>query len=131
MANTTLDTNYYGAAIGLEGEISRDEIFLFAGAATLLKGTILARITASGKVKAYVAGASDGTQIPVGVLTYDITATGAGDVAGRMLVEGKVNRNRLIIAVDGNGNNITPLILDQLRDYGITPIDVQDVGQNW
>jgi hypothetical protein len=59
----------------------------------------------------------------------DVEALAAGDAGARVLVEGRVNRNRLIIAADGSGVNITPAILDQLRDYGITPVDVQQVGQ--
>lgn len=129
MAVQTLDTNYYGTAIALEGDLSRDEILTFAAAATVLRGTLLARVTSTGKLKPFVVGASDGTQTPTNVLTYDVQALAAGDVAIRTLAKGVVNRNRLIIAADGNGNNITPAILDQLRVYGITPIDVQDVGQ--
>jgi hypothetical protein len=129
MAVQLLDTNYYGTAIALEGDLSRDEVLTFTAAATVLKGTLLARVTSTGKLKPFVVGASDGTQTPTNVLTYDVAATAAGDVAIRTLAKGVVNRNRLIIAADGNGNNITPAILDQLRVYGITPIDVQDVGQ--
>lgn len=129
MANPTLDTNYYGSSIALAGEIFRDEIVTFTGAGTILKGTLLARVTATGKLKPFVVGASDGTQNPLAIAQYDIVAIAAGDVAARPLVKGDVNLRRLIIAADGNGNNITPAIIDQLRDYGITPIDVQQLGQ--
>jgi hypothetical protein len=128
MPTVTTTTNYYNSAIALEGEQFRDEVLLFTGAGTVAKGTILGRITASGKLKPFATGSSDGSQIPVALVTYDVTATGAGDVAARALVRGVVNRNKLIIAADGNGNNITPAIIDQLRDYGITPIDVQDIA---
>lgn len=128
-SNYTLDTNYYGGSIGLRDEEFRDEVIVFAGAATLLKGTIMGRVTASGKLKAWASASVDGSQIPLAVLTYEVVALAAGDIACRALVRGMVNKNRLIIAADGNGNNITTALLDQLRDYAIVPIDVQSVGQ--
>lgn len=128
MANITNTTNVYGNAIALQRESFRDEVALFAGAGTVLRGTILGRITASAKLKAWASGSSDGSQVPCAIATYDIVAAGAGDVAARVLVGGEVNRNRLIIAADGNGNNITAALIDQLRNVGITPIDVQDLA---
>jgi hypothetical protein len=129
MATIETTTIRYGGSIALKDEQFRDEVITFAAAATLLKGTLLGRVTAGGKLKAFATGASDGSEKPVAVLTYDVVAVGAGDVVARPLVKGEVNRNRLIIAADGHGNNLTPAILDQLRDYGITPVDVQQVGQ--
>ncbi len=128
MATVVTTTNYYNSAIALEGEQFRDEVMLFGGAGTVAKGTILGRITASGKLKAWSSGSSDGSQVPCALVTYDVVATGAGDVAFRALEKGVVNRNKLIIAADGNGNNITAAILDQLRNVGITAIDVQDIA---
>lgn len=129
MANYDVTSIKYGNSIAIDNDLSRDEVLVFAGAGTVLRGTLLGRVTASGKLKPMATAANDGSQTAVAVLTYDVTALGAGDVAIRALVRGVVNRNRLIIALDGNGTNITPAILDQLRDVGITPIDVQQVGQ--
>jgi len=129
MPNATIDTNYYANAIALNRSLCRDEVLVFSGAAKLLKGTILGRVTASGKLRPYAAGNNDGSQNPIAVLTYEVEALGAGDISARCLIDGEVNRNRLVIAADGNGNNITPALLDQLRDYGIVPIDVQALGQ--
>lgn len=129
-SSSSTTTNSYGAAIGLRDDAQyRDEVLVFTGAATMLRGTILGRIEASAKLKPWVADAVDGSQVAVALLAYDVTALGAGDVAARALVKGQVNRNRLIIAVDGSGVNITPALLDQLRDVGITPVDVQSMGQ--
>jgi hypothetical protein len=128
MGTPVVTTNYYNKAIALEGEQFRDEVLLFTGAGTVAAGTILGRITATGKLKPWASGSSDGSQVPITVLTFDVTAAGAGDVSTRTLAKGVVNRNKLIIAADGNGNNITPAIIDQLRDYGITAIDVQDIA---
>lgn len=130
MATQTVDTNYYGNAlvIGLNS-VERDEVIAFTGAGTVLKGTLLGRVTATGKLKPFAAGNSDGTQLAiVAVNPYDVVAAGAGDVAARVVVRGDVNRNRLVLAADGNGNNITPAMLDMMRDYGITPVDVQQLA---
>lgn len=121
VTTTTVDT---GAVIALHHEEFRDELLTFAGAGTVLKGTLLARTTATGKLTPFVVGGAGGAGVAVALLTYDVVATGAGDIAVRALVRGVVNKNRLIIHADGNGVNITNAILDGLRDYGITPVDV-------
>lgn len=48
-----------------------------AAGANLVKGTIVGRITASGKLKAAVAASADGSQVPVGVLMEDAAAASA------------------------------------------------------
>lgn len=45
--------------------------------ADLIKGTILGRVTATGKLKAYAAGNADGTENPVAVLMSDAAAASA------------------------------------------------------
>lgn len=109
----------------------RDALLAFAGAGTVLAGTILARRTSDLRVVPFVVGGTGGAETPVAVLTYDVVATGAGDVAIRMMVSGKVNRNRLIIAADGHGNNLTPAHMDALRHFGIVPVDVQALASSY
>jgi hypothetical protein len=53
-----------------------------------------------------------------------VTSAGAGDVPTRALVAGVVDKNRLIIDADGNGSNIDSAVLDELRAFGITSLDV-------
>lgn len=121
VTSTTIDLG----TLGLEGEEYRDDLITFAGAATLLAGTIMARDSVSLKLVPYVkGGATNQNGIPKAVLTYPVTAAGAGDVPGRAIVKGVVDKSRLIINADGNGTNIDNAVLDQLRNYGITPIDV-------
>lgn len=122
----TTDINFVNS-IALRDEQFRDEVLTFTAADTFARGTILARLTADGKVVPFASGGAGGAGVPVGVLTYEVANTAAGDVAIRMLVKGEVNRNRLIIDADGHGNNITPAIMDLLRDLGITPVDVQAI----
>jgi hypothetical protein len=60
---------------------SRDVVTVnFAGAGTLQVGHVLGRITASGKYKASIENASDGTEVARAMLTEAITVAGAGDV---------------------------------------------------
>jgi hypothetical protein len=125
--NIVTTVNDVPGTLELDGGKFRDELLNFAGAATVKKGTILARITASGKLTPYVIGGSLGAGVPVAILTFDVARASAGDEAIRALVAGAVNKNRLIVQADGNGSNITNAILDQLRAEGIVPIDVASI----
>jgi len=125
MVITNVETS---TVLELEGGQFRDELLIFAGAGTVKRGTILARVTASGKLTPFVIGGSLGAEIPKVVLTYDVTRAAAGDEPVRAMVKGTVNKNRLIVHADGTGANITNAILDLLRDYGITPVDVANLG---
>lgn len=128
MANITITNCDLGNVI-LEGADIRDELLTFAGAATVLAGTILARDSVSLLLVPFEKGGSTNENgIPKAVLTYDVTAAGAGDEAVRVCVGGKVRKERLIIDADGDGSNIDDAVLDQLRDYAIIPIDVQELN---
>ena len=127
MANITI-TNCDLGQIEVQDGKFRDETLLFGGAGTVKAGTLLGRITASGKLAPYASGATDGSESPLAVLTYDVTADAAGDVQVRALVAGDVNASRLIIAADGDASNITPAILDELRSYGIVALPVDQLA---
>ena len=128
MSNINITNNDNGSVI-LEGGTFRDELLTLAGADDIAEGTILARDSVSGKLVLYViGGATNENGIPKAVLTYNVSSTGAGDVAVRALMGGKVRKERLIVDADGDGSNITDAILDQLRDYGIESVDVQELG---
>ncbi|MCK5606559.1 hypothetical protein KAR91_31945 [Candidatus Pacearchaeota archaeon] len=85
-------------------------------------------VVANAKLVPFVIGGVAGAGIPKNVLTYDVTATGAGDEAIRSIISGEVRKEKLIIDADGDGSNITDTILDQLRDYGITPVNVGELN---
>jgi len=106
----------------------RDELLTFGGAGTVVEGTILGRITATGALAPFDDGASDGSETPVAILTYDVTATGAGDVPIRAGVAGTYRKERLVIDADGDDSNITNAVLDQLRDYGLVAANVKEHG---
>ncbi len=123
----TVTNNDLGSVILKDAQF-RDELLTFAGAGTVVEGTILARNTASGKLVPFEIGGAGGNEIPKAILTYDVTAAGAGDEAIRAGVSGGYRKERLIVDADGDGSNITDAILDQLRDYGLVAIDVEELA---
>lgn len=129
MANIEI-TNVDTGSVELEGGQFRDDTLTFAGADTFAPGTILARDSVSGKLVLYVkGGVTNENGIPKAVLTYEVTAAGAGDVRVRVLVAGRVNKNRLVIDADGDDSNIDAGVLDRLRDYGITALDAAQLSK--
>jgi hypothetical protein len=85
-------------------------------------------VTNSGKLVPYNPAGAGGAQRPLAVLTYEVTRASGGDLAVRPLIAGTVNKDRLIIDVDGTGANITAEILDQLRAAGIIALNVQQLS---
>lgn len=129
MANI-LTTNVDLGSVELHGGEFADELLTLAGAATVKKGTILARDSVSLKLVPYVkAGSTNNNGIAKAVLTYEASIGGAGDIAVRALVKGTVNRNRLVIHADGDGSNIDAVELDGLRDYQIVATDVSQLDR--
>ena len=125
LATTNVDL---GSVILKDGEF-RDDLLTFAGAATVLEGTILARDSISLKLVPYVKGGiTNENGIPKAILTYDVTAAGAGDEAIRDMVSGSVRASRLIIDADGDASNVDAAVIDELRDYALVSIDVQELN---
>lgn len=56
---------------------SRDKVTIVSGAGVLVPGTVLGKITASGKYKPATATGSDGGQTAAAVLLYPVDATSA------------------------------------------------------
>ncbi len=126
MANVVITNNDLGSVI-LKNAEHRDEELTFAGAATVVEGTILARDSVSLKLVPYVkGGVTNENGIPKAIATNDVVAAGAGDEQMRAAVSGFFRKERLIIDADGDGSNIDNAVLDQLRDYDLIPIDVSD-----
>ncbi len=76
-------------------------------------------VAADGKLVPFDPAGAGGAQFPIAVLTYDAYKADAGNLPVRPLVAGVVNKNRLVIDADGDGDNITAVIVDQLRAAGI------------
>lgn len=97
------------------------ETITFAGAGTLVSGTILARDSVSLKLVPFVkGGVTNENGIPKAVLRGDLTAAGAGDKTCRVIVMSEGLRfSKMVIDADGDNSNIDKAVEDQLRDYGI------------
>jgi hypothetical protein len=117
-------------SVELEGGQFRDELITFAGEGTLKAGTILARDSVSKKMVPFAKGGSTNENgIAKAVLTYEVSAAAAGDEPARALVSGRVRAERLIIAADGDGENVDADVLDGLRAFSIVAIDVQQLAR--
>lgn len=128
MSNLTT-TNISNSTVFIDGGEYEDGLLTFAAAGTVVEGTILARDSATLKFVPFVkGGTTNGNGIPKAVLTYDVTAAGAGDVAIRAAIEGSVRIDKLIINADGDGSNVDAAVRDQLRAYGITPLTVTELN---
>ena len=126
MANLTIENNDLGSVI-LNNAKFQDDLLTFAGAATVLEGTILARDSVPGKYVPFVKGGSTNENgIPKAVLTYEVIAAGAGDESIRAGVAGEYRKERLVINADGDDSNIDKVVEDQLRDYNLVPINVTE-----
>ena len=128
MPNLTITNVDLGNVILKDGEF-RDDLLTFAGAATVLEGTILARDSGTLKLVPFVkGGVTNENGVPKAVVTYDVVAAGAGDESIRDMVSGSVRAERLIIDADGDGSHVDAAVLDQLRDYSLISIDVQELN---
>lgn len=103
-----------------------EHVWTAGGVDTLAAGTIMARITASGKWGIYDTGGAGGLGVACGVLAYAVSAGGAGDVPVAVLVRGTVNQDRLL---QDDGGAVTEAVIDQLRDYGILAKPTKQLAQ--
>ncbi len=80
-----------------EHRYSRDSITVAAGQ-NLARGTVLGRITASGKFATFAPAATDGTQTAAGVLLDAVDATAADREGVAIVREAIVAREALVFA---------------------------------
>ena len=111
-------TNVDIGSVALEDARYDDDIFVAAGAITLEEGTVLGRVTASGKLYLFDKSASDGTEVPIKVMGYKKVIEAAGDIPVRPILSGGVKKDRLIIAAGGD-TTVDDVVVDQLKDSSI------------
>jgi hypothetical protein len=80
----------------------------------LVRGSVLGKITATGKYVLSASAASDGSQTPVAILAEDANAT-SGDVVTVAYLTGEFNGTALTLGAGHTLASVTPL----LRDAGI------------
>lgn len=68
-----------GAFIKFEqgGDLSREAITIVSGSGALLAGTVLGKVTATGKYRPYDDNNTDGSEVAAAILVYDADATSA------------------------------------------------------
>jgi hypothetical protein len=91
-----------------------------AAGQVLVRGSVLGKVTATGKYLLSVAAATDGSQVPDAVLVQDIDTT-AGDLQGIVYTHGSFNFNAFTL---GAGQS-QATIEDVLRGKGIFLTTVQ------
>jgi len=102
---------------------TRETVTLLAGTAYPV-GSVLGRITASGKHKLATSGGADGAQTAAAVLLYPVDATLA-DAVGIVVVRGPVIVSRAALAFDPTVDDAGKITtkLGQLASLGIVPRD--------
>ncbi len=105
LETSSVDNLLYGPfeAVDVPGTIA-------SGAGVLTRGTVLGKVTASGKYIAYTSGAADGSQNPVAVLAVNVDAT-SEDVPTCFYIKGVFNKKGLVGA-DANA-------IDKLAARGV------------
>ena len=129
MANIEITNVDLGSSL-LESEGAADGTIAFGGADILVDGTIIARDTTNDKFQIYAKdGVTNGNGTPVGILTYELEATGAGDLPIRVVVGGRFRKERLVIDADGDDQNIDGQVRDELQQTGLIAIDTEQLAQ--
>ena len=125
MANIEI-TNNSTSGVAIWEPVHEDAVATFGGAATWPAGSVLGKVTATGKYVRFAPGAADGSEIPLAVLSQDVTADAAGDVAIRPVIAGRVRAGDLVNNVDAA---LTAVQLDQLRDYSIIALGTTQLAE--
>jgi hypothetical protein len=126
MSMTTTFYDQGGIVIG--NPVYEDGLLSFAGADTFAAGTILSTVGVDANTRYWIPAdptASDGSEILKGILTIASTRTGAGQNSVRVLVGGKVRRDKLLF---DNGEAVTDFVADDLRDFGILALEVGETN---
>lgn len=84
------------------GTRSREEVTIAAAATALVAGTVLGKITASGKYVAYANGAADGSEVAAGAL-YAAVADSAADQKAVIIARDAEVDGALLTGIDAPG----------------------------
>jgi len=102
---------------------TRETVTLLSGTAYPV-GSVLGRVTASGKYKLATSGGTDGTQTAGAVLLYAVDAT-LSDAVGIVIVRGPAIVSRAALAYDGTVDDAAKITtkIGQLATLGIIARD--------
>lgn len=115
MANLNISKRSLVSVV-IASAVFADKVLTATTAETWPAGSVLATVTATGKMVRFNPAAAGGAGVPTAVLTEAVTFAGAGDSAERPLVSGQVRASTL---VNDEGAALTASELDLLRSYGI------------
>ena len=82
------------------GQRSRETITLASGAGVIAAGTVLGKVTASGKYVASAVGASDGSEAPAAINIYGADASAADVTVSAIVRDAEVNGKCLTYHAD-------------------------------
>lgn len=98
---------------------SRDVVTIVSGAGVLEIGTVLGKITASGKFKAAASDATDGSEVAAAILVEKIDATSADKPAVVIARFAEVSRHGLVWHANTNTTTERAAAAAQLAAVGI------------
>lgn len=91
------------------------DIVTIASGASLKRGAVLGKVTATGKYKLSASGASDGSQVATAILADDTNAASADVTNVAVYIKGEFASNALSFGVGHTADTVK----DTLRDMGI------------
>lgn len=102
-----------------EGKRSRDTIIIASGAGKVLPGTVLGKVTASGKYVPSPDTGADGSQTAAAINIYEVDATSADVSVAAINADAEVNVNELVYHSTVNDATKKGTKQTQLRALGI------------
>jgi hypothetical protein len=92
---------------------------------TLTAGMLIGRVAASGLVKQAISTATDGSQVPIGVLTQDYTVANGDSVSLSFCIQGDVDYGMLVFG-GSPADTISTVI--SLTDSGSATVKIGTIG---
>lgn len=102
-----------------QGTRSRDAIVIASGSGVVKAGTVLGKITASGKFAPSAATGSDGSQTGVAINLYTVDATSADQRVAAVTRDAEVNGNCIFYAASVDDDTKKAAKATQLAAAGI------------
>lgn len=116
--------NMHASGFNSEGSYTPDKLFdrevltlkatVKSGEGVLTRGTLLGKITSSGKYVKSLSASSDGSQVPTAILAHDVDATSA-DAEAIVYIKGRFAIQGMTFGTAHTASSV----YDALRDVGI------------
>jgi hypothetical protein len=119
MPPSAAEGNYLADVLSYEAPnlFSRDDVTVITGQ-NLAVGTVVGRITASGKITILAPGASDGSEVAFGVMAAPVDAS-AADKKGPMVARHAIVKDTGLVWPGGISGPQKTTAIGQLRGLGI------------